>query len=395
MGLFTSIINNQYRTRGSFWGDYEYLNAYNEGKTDSMIFNYQMTKLKTLLSHPKKVYDASEAFILQSEFSLQKMNDFYNSQQLDKNLLEKIMDIFNAPLVKSKVYKNQNQLDSERLLNDINMVRAELQKKGAISLSTLDKVEAWAKQNQIKYSGGIKAYQQEKADEAESLVANIIQNSEIYKNYKAIVTGQLRDKNGQIIQDVMTISEDVLSKPLTGKIYYTKDKQKNYINTLQDLLDEMARLPLNEQITLSDELYKALEVASSLSIQVKSGISQPIITRAIKDNIPLSKLNTSTAIFQDLWEIQNVGNYFKSSFTSPELTSLANYNLAHIMGDLLHVSKLKNQMLFTEKGFETPYEWMVRHKGVIKLKDDIKTIGADFLTRNRAYRLRMLKGNLT
>ena len=145
MGLFTSIINNQYSDKNGFWGKYEYLNEYNNGKTDQMIFNYQMTKLKTILGTSKKQFDATESFIFNSEFSLAQLQEFYESEQLNNKLYKTIMDIFNAPLKKSTAYKTQGTLDTEKLLRDIEQVRIELQSKGIVSLQTLNQVETWAK----------------------------------------------------------------------------------------------------------------------------------------------------------------------------------------------------------------------------------------------------------
>lgn len=390
MGIFSTIINNQYSSRNRFWGKYEYLNSLDNGYSDEVIFNFQLSRLQTLLSvNSGDAFPGANTFIKNAEINLQQLNAFYSSGQLDSDLYSTIIGIFNAPLKKSKKYKSATgAIDTKMLLADIELVKTSLASKGLAPLATIGRVEAWALRN-ASTMNNMKSYTQAKSDEAESLVANIVEQSPLFQNYKAIVTGQLRNKSGQIIQDVMTFSPQALSRSFGSGIYTASIKGSGIqeINSIASLLTLMQSTPENHQITLSDDLYTALSAASALSIQVKSGLDQPIITRAAKNAISLQDLSSS--IFTGLQEIANIGNYFKSSFDSPELTSIANYQMGHIIGELLHINEMQNQLLFTEKGFETPYEWMKRHKGVLKLRKNITSISADFLTRSRAYRLRM------
>ena len=145
----------------------------------------------------------------------------------------------------------------------------------------------------------MKEYQQTKADYAEKLAVDALNRNE---GWKAIQTGNFVDKMGQqLIEDVMTFSKDSVNIPFAGGRlnYKIKNKIDSSISSasagnLEDFFTQVEKLNANYTITLSDELYGALQQASILNTQVKSGMNkQPILTRAARNAITLEECGFS------------------------------------------------------------------------------------------------------
>ena len=180
---------------------------------------------------------------------------------------------------------------------------------------------------------------------------------------------------------------------ITGEI---KNKIDSSISTasagsLNDFFKQIEKLNANYTITLSDELYGALQQASILNTQVKSGMNgQPILTRAARNAITLEECGFSDFGLWRLYTQQDSYKYFKldRNQDSKQLNAIANYYLSKSIGK---TNLAKNQLYYTELGFTTASRWMEVNKYMLKFFPAINSMALNMLTLSRQYRFRQVQ----
>lgn len=413
--LFNSIVHENFQSQGQFWGkEFQILNTL-KPKSEQQIFDYQLSKLKSQLDNSKslKGYGNVKAVYDDSLKNIDLLKQFYDNE-VPNHILEQIMTIMNAPFkagsFRKEYYRKDGTIgtytDYKEVAKAIEQVSEDIEKnsqKYGFGTVTLEHIQYLQKLLKKRNKNGISIwdYIQQKAGTAEQLTADTINNSEIYKNYYAFVTGSLEKKgHGQLIQDVMTVSKEDLNKKFSnGRLltYTIKGEGEKSVGSLMELLDAMEKSSSEHHLVLSDELYDELTKASVLSVQTKSGIDQKIINANKQRQIALQALITGdqsgpAQAIRALKKIEKAGRenniqYFKESFESEEIQSWANYLLGKDIAKLLHFGKDQTHILFTDHGFETPYTWMKRTQMMLKFDAIINKIDSDFTTTKRFYNL--------
>ena len=303
--LFNTVIREEFLDKQNFfWGErYKLLNSLKE-KSEQDIFNYQLSKLKSSLDNGSslKGYSHARSVYEDSLKDVTLLEAFYN-EQLENTVSTKMMTILNAPFKAGEFREQASNAEKEWTYTDYKKVgkaTAELSNEiksnmrqygyGAASLNRIQKLQKSLQGRKIN----IHKYIQEKAAEAEYLTAEAIEKSDVFKDYKAVVTGLLeREGSGQLIQDVMTFSKKSLQQSFKqGPLSYKIQGQTYFVDNLQELLTRIEKEGKNSShhFILSEELYSALTEASVLSVQTKSGIDQKIINDNKRRQVILNTL---------------------------------------------------------------------------------------------------------
>ena len=402
--LYRGLIKQNGRQH-SFWGKYAYLNQWDQANlSDSVLFRLQLVHLKNLEQSANKQYNAASEFIKLSSQLLQ-LEEQEMDKQIGESIYSRILQLMNSAFTSSKLNplknkdgdwatreeKNQN---IDHLMLEVRSILEKIKPGEGIDQAIVQSLEDVFAHRGVK--GKMKEYQQTKADYAEKLAVDALNRNE---GWKAIQTGNFVDKMGQqLIEDVMAFSKDSVNIPFAGgKLNY---KIKNKIDSssssasagnLEDFFTQVEKLNANYTITLSDELYSALQQASILNTQVKSGMDkQPILTRATRNAITLEECGFSDFGLWRLYTQQDSYKYFKldKNQDSKQLNAIANYYLSKSIGK---TNLAKNQLYYTELGFTTASRWMEVNKYMLKFFPAINSMALNMLTLSRQYRFRQVQ----
>lgn len=403
--LYRGLIKQNDRQH-SFWGKYAYLNQWDQANlSDSVLFRLQLVHLKNLEQSANKQYNAASEFIKLSSQLLQ-LEEQEMDKQIGESIYSRILQLMNSAFISSELNpfrdSDRNWIsDKEKINQNIDNIMIEVQsilqkiKPGeGIDQAIVQQLEDIFANRKVK--GKMKEYQQVKADYAEALATDALNKNE---GWKAIRTGNFVDKMGQqLIEDVMAFSKDSVNIPFTGGSlnYKIKNKIDSSISTasagsLNDFFKQIEKLNANYTITLSDELYGALQQASILNTQVKSGMNgQPILTRAARNAITLEECGFSDFGLWRLYTQQDSYKYFKldRNQDSKQLNAIANYYLSKSIGK---TNLAKNQLYYTELGFTTASRWMEVNKQMLKFFPAINSMALNMLTLSRQYRFRQVQ----
>lgn len=402
--LYRGLIKQNGRQH-SFWGKYAYLNQWDQANlSDSVLFRLQLVHLKNLEQSANKQYNAASEFIKLSSQLLQ-LEEQEMDKQIGESIYSRILQLMNSAFTSSKLNplknkdgdwatreeKNQN---IDNLMLEVQSILEKIKPGEGIDQAIVQSLEDVFAHRGVK--GKMKEYQQTKADYAEKLAVDALNRNE---GWKAIQTGNFVDKMGQqLIEDVMTFSKDTVNIPFAGGRlnYKIKNKIDSSISSasagnLEDFFTQIEKLNANYTITLSDELYSALQQASILNTQVKSGMDkQPILTRATRNAITLEECGFSDFGLWRLYTQQDSYKYFKldRNQDSKQLNAIANYYLSKSIGK---TNLAKNQLYYTELGFTTASRWMEVNKQMLKFFPAINSMALNMLTLSRQYRFRQVQ----
>lgn len=402
--LYRGLIKQNGRQH-SFWGKYAYLNQWDQANlSDSVLFRLQLVHLKNLEQSANKQYNAASEFIKLSSQLLQ-LEEQEMDKQIGESIYSRILQLMNSAFTSSKLNplknkdgdwatreeKNQN---IDNLMLEVRSILEKIKPGEGIDQAIVQSLEDVFAHRGVK--GKMKEYQQTKADYAEKLAVDALNRNE---GWKAIQTGNFVDKMGQqLIEDVMAFSKDSVNIPFTGGRlnYKIKNKIDSSISSasagnLEDFFTQVEKLNANYTITLSDELYGALQQASILNTQVKSGMDkQPILTRATRNAITLEECGFSDFGLWRLYTQQDSYKYFKldRNQDSKQLNAIANYYLSKSIGK---TNLAKNQLYYTELGFTTASRWMEVNKQMLKFFPAINSMALNMLTLPRQYRFRQVQ----
>lgn len=402
--LYRGLIKQNGRQH-SFWGKYAYLNQWDQANlSDSVLFRLQLVHLKNLEQSANKQYNAASEFIKLSSQLLQ-LEEQEMDKQIGESVYSRILQLMNSAFTSSKLNplknkdgdwatreeKNQN---IDNLMLEVQSILEKIKPGEGIDQAIVQSLEDVFAHRGVK--GKMKEYQQTKADYAEKLAVDALNRNE---GWKAIQTGNFVDKMGQqLIEDVMTFSKDSVNIPFAGGRlnYKIKNKIDSSISSasagnLEDFFTQIEKLNANYTITLSDELYGALQQASILNTQVKSGMDkQPILTRATRNAITLEECGFSDFGLWRLYTQQDSYKYFKldRNQDSKQLNAIANYYLSKSIGK---TNLAKNQLYYTELGFTTASRWMEVNKQMLKFFPAINSMALNMLTLSRQYRFRQVQ----
>lgn len=402
--LYRGLIKQNGRQH-SFWGKYAYLNQWDQANlSDSVLFRLQLVHLKNLEQSADKQYNAASEFIKLSSQLLQ-LEEQEMDKQIGESIYSRILQLMNSAFTSSKLNplknkdgdwatreeKNQN---IDNLMLEVQSILEKIKPGEGIDQAIVQSLEDVFAHRGVK--GKMKEYQQTKADYAEKLAVDALNRNE---GWKAIQTGNFVDKMGQqLIEDVMTFSKDTVNIPFAGGRlnYKIKNKIDSSISSasagnLEDFFTQVEKLNANYTITLSDELYSALQQASILNTQVKSGMDkQPILTRATRNAITLEECGFSDFGLWRLYTQQDSYKYFKldRNQDSKQLNAIANYYLSKSIGK---TNLAKNQLYYTELGFTTASRWMEVNKYMLKFFPAINSMALNMLTLSRQYRFRQVQ----
>lgn len=402
--LYRGLIKQNGRQH-SFWGKYAYLNQWDQANlSDSVLFRLQLVHLKNLEQSANKQYNAASEFIKLSSQLLQ-LEEQEMDKQIGESIYSRILQLMNSAFTSSKLNplknkdgdwatreeKNQN---IDNLMLEVQSILEKIKPGEGIDQAIVQSLEDVFAHRGVK--GKMKEYQQTKADYAEKLAVDALNRNE---GWKAIQTGNFVDKMGQqLIEDVMTFSKDTVNIPFAGGRlnYKIKNKIDSSISSasagnLEDFFTQVEKLNANYTITLSDELYGALQQVSILNTQVKSGMDkQPILTRATRNAITLEECGFSDFGLWRLYTQQDSYKYFKldKNQDSKQLNAIANYYLSKSIGK---TNLAKNQLYYTELGFTTASRWMEVNKYMLKFFPAINSMALNMLTLSRQYRFRQVQ----
>lgn len=402
--LYRGLIKQNGRQH-SFWGKYAYLNQWDQANlSDSVLFRLQLVHLKNLEQSANKQYNAASEFIKLSSQLLQ-LEEQEMDKQIGESIYSRILQLMNSAFTSSKLNplknkdgdwatreeKNQN---IDNLMLEVQSILEKIKPGEGIDQAIVQSLEDVFAHRGVK--GKMKEYQQTKADYAEKLAVDALNRNE---GWKAIQTGNFVDKMGQqLIEDVMAFSKDSVNIPFAGGRlnYKIKNKIDSSISSasagnLEDFFTQVEKLNANYTITLSDELYSALQQASILNTQVKSGMDkQPILTRATRNAITLEECGFSDFGLWRLYTQQDSYKYFKldRNQDSKQLNAIANYYLSKSIGK---TNLAKNQLYYTELGFTTASRWMEVNKQMLKFFPAINSMALNMLTLPRQYRFRQVQ----
>ena len=402
--LYRGLIKQNGRQH-SFWGKYAYLNQWDQANlSDSVLFRLQLVHLKNLEQSANKQYNAASEFIKLSSQLLQ-LEEQEMDKQIGESIYSRILQLMNSAFTSSKLNplknkdgdwatreeKNQN---IDNLMLEVQSILEKIKPGEGIDQAIVQSLEDVFAHRGVK--GKMKEYQQTKADYAEKLAVDALNRNE---GWKAIQTGNFVDKMGQqLIEDVMAFSKDSVNIPFAGGRlnYKIKNKIDSSISTasagsLNDFFTQVEKLNANYTITLSNKLYSALQQASILNTQVKSGMDkQPILTRATRNAITLEECGFSDFGLWRLYTQQDSYKYFKldRNQDSKQLNAIANYYLSKSIGK---TNLAKNQLYYTELGFTTASRWMEVNKQMLKFFPAINSMALNMLTLPRQYRFRQVQ----
>lgn len=402
--LYRGLIKQNGRQH-SFWGKYAYLNQWDQANlSDSVLFRLQLVHLKNLEQSANKQYNAASEFIKLSSQLLQ-LEEQEMDKQIGESIYSRILQLMNSAFISSKLNplknkdgdwatreeKNQN---IDNLMLEVQSILEKIKPGEGIDQAIVQSLEDVFAHRGVK--GKMKEYQQTKADYAEKLAVDALNRNE---GWKAIQTGNFVDKMGQqLIEDVMAFSKDSVNIPFAGGRlnYKIKNKIDSSISSasagnLEDFFTQVEKLNANYTITLSDELYGALQQASILNTQVKYGMDkQPILTRATRNAITLEECGFSDFGLWRLYTQQDSYKYFKldRNQDSKQLNAIANYYLSKSIGK---TNLAKNQLYYTELGFTTASRWMEVNKQMLKFFPAINSMALNMLTLSRQYRFRQVQ----
>lgn len=403
--LYTGLINPKMRkglNGGKYWGAFESLN---KQKIPSGIdlLAIQVEKLRALERSDEKQYAEANNFLKAAQTKV-KQQDEINNAVYDQTY-NRIIELFNAGLRGSSVnpYKNvatkglneqqiRNNAQSEisKVLQELTLLLQQIKVSPQLSkqmITTLNnRLQTFDWKSRTPHD-----YIMEKADLIEALMVERINQ---HPGLRAIVTGAWTDELGQqLIEDAFAFATKDMGKVfkaglLNFSITTSKGKENKSASSIKDFLTQLDQLSGTKfSVSLSNELYQALREGAALAGQAKSGLQgQAILNKAKRNSLSLEEVDFNPRMLWDLYnlDLQTRTEYFKpeNKQNSKTLESLSNYCLSK---NIAKTALSRNQVYLTADGFITASQWLERYQRYLVFSPGVRTVGGDFLTRQRTY----------
>lgn len=381
-----------------FWGLYDPLDKVSI--PDSSIFLREQIKNLKLLEQNQK-YDATNAFLKQSGSAL--VNHENAENQVGDEVYARILELMNSGLKGSSInpYKvgkgltkaERRQKETENIQNilqELKNLLAQVNTNQGLSSNIINMLEKRLKT--FNWGHTPHDYIMEKADLAEALMVDRINQNPALR---AIVTGAWIDMGGQqLIEDAFAFHKGNIDIPFEGgKLTFSiKVGKGNFVSkealSIKDFLDQIDSVSgMDFKVKLSDELYDALKVGSEIAGQAKSGLhGQAILNKNQRNSMTLEDAGFDPRLLWDLYEddIKTRTQFFKEEGkqNSKDLEALANYSLSK---SIAKTALAANQLYLTSEGFVTASQWMDLNKRYLIFNPAVRSIGGDFLTKQRPY----------
>lgn len=386
--LLRPSVNNQL-----YWGRYEYLNK--NPKPDTNFLDIQLQHLSAIQRSSQRYQDVA-MFLNRALGTMPEEEHAKFETTMDERIEGAVIQFLNAALWGSSL--NPARAAKEGSLSGnwksaaddtIVQLRRTLQRLRVSPSGGITKAMLQTFSNQIRGTQRLSnaEYTQEKAQYAEQLAVQLLSKD---KTLTAIQTGQFVDAAGQQIIEDALVFKDIKQKLGNGLFAVTitskqdKSKISASVRTVADFVKLSKKYSKDYTISLTDDLYAALQEARAFAVQVKSGMNvQPILNEkaTTRNALTLGSIDVSE-VLNDLYELRSWLS--SDSDQHSETVSLwANYDLSR---NIAHTSLNFNELYFTEDGFITAAEWMFKHNRILAFHPGIFAIGADFYTRSRPYR---------
>lgn len=371
MSLFREIMYSNapiLKIHSEFYGDYERFNSV-EAPTSQMIANYQMQKLMSF---------QAQAFKDNSKTS--RINQFLklngqlatSSNEFDQIVYGKMNDLFAqinqlissgymSHNTRNKITEDKNLEASivnklQQLGNSLNSLRAQANMTiSSAYITRLDNIIMSLPQGDI--DAVLRTLFHLKGDILEEVGVEWF-NQRIPQdlNVKAISTGAIRGKKGQLIQDLLVVDIDnieLMETPISFKL-----GDQIYTMPLREFFQKVESNKGEQSIIIENEGEELLQSISLLGIQAKSGINQLPWNTGSKNTWAsiqgdggaldtyldfLDHMNNLKAT----WDIDNKNMKKETS----AYRAMADYELARSINKVLHLSQSANQYVLTPRGF--------------------------------------------
>lgn len=394
--LFKGLIR-AHGNRKYFYEPFDDLN-YVKIPTEAMMFQVQLNNLRDLEQSQSTKYKNTNEFLASANARLKGLDGMEDT--ITNELYARLIQLLNTGLwsndmnptrrhAKGLINKDQKVQEIDKIMSEVHTILSRLNLSQGISKSTVDMLEKRLRKQSGKDNN---AYTQQKADQAEKIMVEILNQNPVFK---ALQTGNFVDELGQqLIEDVMAFSKTNNNFGQTLTFRVTKKKSEVgptlHASSVEDLFNKVAKLSGRHTIHLSVPLYDALKQASVLTTQVKSGAnSQPILTKAARNATSFQEIGFCCGRLEELYSVA------QSSFKDPalqdskDLEALANYSLS------LAIAKTalnRNQLYYTERGLETASQWMAANNYMLRFNPGVTTMTPEFKTLMRRYQLMKVKG---
>ena len=371
MGLYREIMRANapvLKFHQEFYGDYERFNDL-ESPDQQAIANFQMEKLMTFQAQAFKTNKKTERinqFLKINGQLATSTNEFdkivYNSMsKLFTQINELISRGYMSRSVRESLAENQ-QLELiivsklEALGNTLNTLRSQANMTISSSYITrLDNIIMSLPQGDI--DAVLRTLFHLKGDILEETGVEWF-NARIPQdlNVKAVSTGAIRGKKGQLIQDLIVVDMD--NADLLNTLISFKEGEKEYTLPLRDFFNKVENNKGQETIIITNEGETLLQKISLLGIQAKSGINQLPWNTGSKNT--WASIQGDDGVFDNYLDFLDHMNRLKATWDkdnknmkkeTPAYRAMADYELARSLSKVLHLSQEANQYVLTPTGF--------------------------------------------
>ena len=370
MGLFREVLYSNapiLKSHNEFFGDYANLNTIN-APSNQEIQNFQMQKLKEFqkISFKNDTKTKKINHFLEMNGNLSISNNTYDQLIYDRvnDMFAQINQLISSGYMSSKVRSSLTEnkaLESNivaKLMVLGNSLKS-LRQMGNMTISSsyidqLDNIISQLPEGDIDLV--LRTLYHLKGDILEEVgVEWFNQRVPVDLNVKAISTGSIRGKGGQLIQDILIVDMDNIDLLDLEISYRLAGKQETV--KLKDFLNKVENYSGSEQISIGLEAEELLQNISLLGIQAKSGINQlPWNTGSKNTWTSIQGSGQVDLYINFLDHMQNLRSSWDQADKnmkkiSSAYTAMANYELAYSISKVLHLSQAANQYVLTPNGF--------------------------------------------
>ena len=371
MGLYREVMRANapvLKFHQEFYGDYERFNSL-EAPDSAAIANFQMKKL---MEFQRQSFKNNEKTQRINQFLKLNGQLITSTDEFDKMVYESMSKLFSqineligrgymSHAMRSSLTENK-QLESiivqklENLGNTLNSLRSQANMVISSSYITrLDNIIMSLPEGDI--DAVLRTLFHLKGDILEEVgVEWFNQRIPQELNVKAISTGAIRGKKGQLIQDLLVIDMDNID--LLDTLISFRLGEQNYTLPLRDFFEKVEFNKGAESIVITNEGEELLQKISLLGIQAKSGINQLPWNTGSKNT--WASIQGEDGAFDNYLDFLEHMNRLKATWDkdnknmkkeTPAYRAMADYELARSISKVLHLSQSANQYVLTPNGF--------------------------------------------
>lgn len=371
MGLYREIMRANapvLKFHQEFYGDYERFNGL-EAPDNAAIANFQMKKL---MEFQRQAFKDNEKTSRINQFLKLNGQLVTSTNEFDRIVYDSMSKLFSqineligkgymSHAVRTSLEENK-QLEStivqklENLGNTLNSLRSQANMVISSSYITrLDNIIMSLPEGDI--DAVLRTLFHLKGDILEEVgVEWFNQRIPQELNVKAISTGAIRGKKGQLIQDLLVIDMDNIN--LLDTLISFRLGEQNYTLPLKDFFEKVESNKGAESIVITDEGEELLQKISLLGIQAKSGINQLPWNTGSKNT--WASIQGEGGAFDNYLDFLEHMNRLKATWDKDNKNmkketsayrAMADYELARSISKVLHLSQSANQYVLTPNGF--------------------------------------------